>query len=326
MLKKLLDLRVILIVLLILSWGAAFGLFYLTKQNTDSDLASKDAEIASLQEDLAAIGELVPAYTIVEDVPSGKCLEETDLELIEVPLSMSTNLIQDSEELIGKYCKIPMTSGTVFTIDSVYEEPINSDMRYYDVIVDTMPIGLQVGSFVDIRIKYGTGSDYLGIVHRQVAEINGNTLKLILTEEDILTYSSMLIENIIYNEKFQVNQDVNGDGKINESDTVDAIGAYIYAVEYIVGGIQNETSQSYAPSALIQALLAGDPNINEAKLTPEERVLRRHIIESSIGINDSSVNSTASKIQQYVSEIIKEGQKEYERRKEAEAEAMEDEY
>ena len=48
MLKKLKDLRVILGIVLVLSWVIAGVFFYMYKTDMDAQLASKDADIASL--------------------------------------------------------------------------------------------------------------------------------------------------------------------------------------------------------------------------------------------------------------------------------------
>lgn len=317
MLKKLLDLKVILIILLVLSWVAAGVFFYMYKGDVDGQLAAKDSEIATLNDSLTAIGELVPAYTVGADVPSGKKIEETDLVQIDVPVSMATNLVQDMEELVGKHFRLNMTAGSVLTTDCVYEEVITSDMRYYDVVLDQLPIGLKIGEYVDIRIKYGTGADFVGIAHRQVAEINGKVVKLILSEEDIHMYSDMLIDNIVYNESFTSPKDLNGDGELN--DNVEAVGSILYAVTYVEGGNQDKSESFYAPSTLVQGIMAGDPNLNERKLSETDLVLRRKMIEAGLG--DAASRDTASKVRDTIVQAITDGKNEYDRRVEKELEA-----
>lgn len=320
MLKKLLNLKVILIVLLVLSWVATGVFFYMYKGDVDSQLAAKDSEIASLNDSLTAIGELVPAYTVGADVPSGKKIEETDLVQIDVPVSMATNLVQDMEELVGKHFRLNMTAGSVLTTDCVYEEVITSDMRYYDVVLDQLPIGLKVGEYVDIRIKFGTGADFVGISHRQVAEINGNVIKLILSEEDIHMYSDMLIDNIVYNETFISPNDVNGDGQLN--DKIEAVGSIMYAITYVEGGNQEKSDNFYAPSALVQGIMAGDPNLTDRKLSETDLVLRRKLIEAGFG--DGAVRDTAAKLRDTITDAVKDGKQIYDRRVEAELKAAEE--
>ena len=320
MLKKLKDLRIILGFILILSWVIAGVFFYMYKTDVEAQLAAKDADIASLNASIAEIGELVPAYTVAIDVPDGKVIEETDLVPIEVPLSMANNLVSDPSEIVGKHFKVPMTAGSVITIDCIYEEVVSADMRFYDVIVDVVPIGLEAGSFVDIRIKFGTGADFVGISHRRVAEVNENVLKLVLTENDIHMLSSMTVDNIVFNQNFTATYDVNNDGKVNENDRLDPIGSYIYAVEYVMGGVQDKAGEYYSPSPLVQGIMAKDPNIMNMELSANDLALKRKLIEA--GLQDTT--TTAEKIRNEVTDAIKEGQKAYEKRVEAEAKAAQE--
>lgn len=311
MLSKLRDLKVILAILLLLSWVVTGVFFYVYKSNVDSQIASQVEEIESLNVSLTEIGELVPAYVVVSDVVSGKPIEESDLELIEVPLSMSTNLANDIEELVGKHFKIALTGGTVITTDCVYEEIITSDMRYYDMMVDVVPIGLKSGAFVDIRIKYGTGADFIGVAHRQVAKVNGNAIKLIVTEQDIHMFSTMLIENIIFNERFK-----DGNGTM-----VDPVGAYIYAIEYVDGGVQDKAGEYFAPSMLVQAIMQGDPNmLRRDDYSPNDLVLKRKLIEAGLPTTDA----TASKVKDVVQKVIEDGRKIYEKALEEELKAQQE--
>ena len=328
MLKKLKDLRVILVFILIVSWIIAGVFFYMFKTDVDSKLASKDSEIESLNASLAEIGELVPAYTVAADVPSGKEIEESDLVLIDVPLSMATNLIQDSEELVGKHFKLGMTAGSVITTDCVYEEVITADMRYYDLIVDVVPIGLQPGSFIDIRLKFGTGADYVGISHRQVVEINGNCIKLILTEEDIQAFSSMLVDMLVFSSDFQLREDINKNGKIDDGEEleVQAIGAYLYAVEYVEGGVQEKSVKTYAPSEVVQAIMSEDPNILKREYDLNDTILLRNLFNATLKFNaDGHIDLRvfSDEIAKYGTKAVKKGREAYDDRLEEEMKAAE---
>lgn len=316
MLKKLFDLRVILAVILVVSWVIVGVFFWKYKKNTDTMLENKENEITRLETRISDLGELKDAYCVSANVVSGKLIDETDFHRIQVPSSMSKNLIDNSDDLIGKYFKSSMTEGTVITCDDIYEEVITDDMRYYDLIVDVLPIGLKPGAFVDVRIKFGTGADYVGIVHRKVAEINGNCLKLILTENDILTFSSMLVDNLVFSQKITATVDLNNDGKINASDSIDAIGSYIYAIEYVEGGLQTTTSSYYSPSVVVQAIMANDPNMLSSALTPEDMLLRRNLIKAGLLPDEQDEVSVVftEKISNYVTKYITQGQSAYDKR------------
>lgn len=276
--SRLKDLRVILVIVLVISWVAAGFLFYYFKTTNDAQLSNKDIEISELQNSLTQIGELVPAYTVNANVPSGKKVEEADLQLIEVPVSMSTNLITDIEEIVGKYYKLGLTAGSVITSDSIYEEQLTDDLRLFDVVTHTNPIGLKEGSFVDIRIQMPMGEDYVAIPHRKVMQINTGVLKVAITENDIHTYNSMLVDSIIYP------------------------GTQIYAVEYLEGGIQKPAEAYYPAATNVVAIAQKDPNLLNA--IKDDMLVRRGILET--GLTSAGVGLTA-KEQEDITKVIAKG-------------------
>lgn len=290
--NKLKDLRVILVIILVISWIAAGFLFYYFKTTSDAQLSNKDVEIAELQNSLTQIGELVPAYIVNADVPSGKKVEEADLQLIEVPVSMSTNLISDIDEIVGKYYKLGMTSGSVITVDCLYAEQLTDDLRLFDIVTHTNPIGLKAGSFVDIRIQMPMGEDYVAISHRKVIEINSGVIKVAVTENDIHTYNSMLVDSILYP------------------------GTQIYAVEYLEGGIQKPAEAYYPAATNILAIAQKDPNLLSA--IKEDMLVRRGILETSltaagVGLSEKDqeeLTKVISKGKENILKSISESQKE----------------
>lgn len=430
MLKKLLDIRIILIFILVLAIAALCIFGYMKKQEYDGVIAQKDEDISSLESQLNDIGVLVPVYVLNSDVKSGKLVEESDFDIVDVPQVVAENLITDLEayrlelglvpyyddeveteteelsttetivetkqedaapvetsedvadgtevventeetevaentEVIENventenadvadntaiventeetktnsnvklkrvnnalYYKTDMTAGTVLTKDSIYSEILKNDMRIVDVSLDVLPVGIQVGDYIDVRIKFGTGADYVGIAHRQVHAIYGNVLKLVLTEKDIQMFSSMLVDSIVFNTSFELEQDKNGDGKIDsetEKETMRPVGAYLYAIPYVEGGIQQETKVTYAPSRLVQALMGKDVNINSNDLTETDlaffdnfrlafnKDLNTYLFKTDIG----EKVLTATTIRETVQNKVKEAQRVYEKMVEA---------
>ena len=102
----------------------------------------------------------------------------------------------------------------------------------------------------------------------------------------------MFVENIVFNRRFVVNYDINADGVVDGKDAADPIGCYIYATEYIVGGMQSDTEHFYAPSKLIQGVLQNDPNVFNAKISVEDRILYRNIVNNSLQLRDYYTAST----------------------------------
>jgi hypothetical protein len=231
------DVRVILAILLVITLlGATLGGYFYHSAKT-KEIALKDSEIVQLQASITQIGVLLEAYTVTADVKMGQKILETDLTPIQVPTSMSNGLVLDKAELIGKHYKLDLTAGTAVSKDVVYAEPLTDDMRLVDLVLHSIPVGLKVGQFVDVRIALPLGEDFISIPHKKVAAINAGVLKLVINEEDIHTYNSMLIDSLLYP------------------------GTQMYAVEYLEGGVQKAADSFYPVSKNILAVAQKDPNL-----------------------------------------------------------------
>lgn len=298
--SKLKDLRVILAIMLFLSWvGASVGGYFYHTAKT-KEIEKRDVDIASLQESINQVGELITAYTVVADVKTGKKIEETDLQPIEVPLSMATNLVQDPAELIGKYYKLDLTAGTAITNDVIYTEELTDDMRLFDVVLHNMPVGLKPGAFIDVRISLPLGEDFIAIPHKKVHDINAGVIKLAVKEEDIHVYNSMLIDSLIYP------------------------GTQLYAVEYLEGGVQAPANSYYPISKNILAVAQKDPNLISA--IKSDIIQRRTHLETGLEAiqptegQREEIDRVLERGKEKYRETFVEAEREYQRRMEKEEE------
>lgn len=278
--SKLKDARIWLVLILLISWGLSAGLFFMFKKNNEQVIQSKDQEIVQLQGQIQQIGELVTAYTTVGDVVAGKEIVYEDLTTMTVPFAMATNLVLDPETIIGKYYKLNLKAGTPLTTDLIYEEELTDDLRLFDIVTHVNPIGLEPGSFIDIRIAMPMGEDYVAIPHRKVLEINSGVLKVAVSENDIHVYNSMLVDSIMYP------------------------GTQIYAVEYLEGGIQKPAEAFYPASKNIIAIAGKDPNLLNA--IRADMLQRREILET--GMMAAGVTLTEQQLAD-LSKTLEQGRK-----------------
>lgn len=266
---RLKDLKVVLGILLVLSWlvAAGGGFFYHTIKT--NQLEEKDLKIASLETSLEQIGELVTAYTVTSDTEMGKEILDTDIQSIQVPISMATNLIQNSEEIIGKHYRLDLAEGTALSPALIYEEELTDDLRLFDVVLNTIPVGIKEGSYVDVRISLPLGEDFIAMAHKKVHSINGGVLKLAVTEHDIHSYNSMLVDSLLYP------------------------GTNMYAIEYMEGGVQQAADTYYPISTNVIPIAQRDPNLLQAVKT--NILTQRESLEKGLngrGIKDEDVDTT----------------------------------
>ena len=237
MLAKLKDTKIILALLLVVSWIVAGLTCYFIYSSKDKQITELKEEVATLQKTMTDMGDLVPAYVLQDSVEMGEKVEDKDFTEVQVPSTLATGMIQDITEFEGKNYRMDLKGGTALTQDDLFTDKITDDMRLLDVVLNTIPVGLKPNTYVDIRMTMPDGKDYIAISHKQVKDINSGVLKVAVNEHDIHTYNSMLIDSLMY------------------------VGSQMYAVEYVEGGIQKASDTYYPLSKKIATLANKDPNL-----------------------------------------------------------------
>lgn len=137
----------------------------------------------------------------------------------------------------GGKAKIDLMPGTILTNSMLYEEEITDSLRYVEYNMITMPTTLEVGSYVDIRLRLANAQDLIVLSQKEVINIFGQTIGFNLTEEEILILNSAIVESYI----------------ITSSE--------LYLATYIEPGLQQVSQYTYSPTAEVVELIKANPNI-----------------------------------------------------------------
>jgi len=261
---------------------------------------ARDSQIHKLEESLFNIGDVQKGFVVKQTVRAGEKITEEVLEEVDVPIKLGLNLITNKNDIIDKYFRVSLGDGTVLTTDDIVEKKIDNTFRYFDTVIDELPIGLRTGDYVDIRIAFPFGEDFIAISHKRVEELNTGIMKLILSESEIYTYQSMLVDKALYE------------------------GTKIYAVEYIDAGSQAVAEVYYPLNKNLSELSSMNPNLLE--LVKQEMILKRNQIDELMGggveTKDEKelqrVTTEISRARDNINKSISNSQKELERRLEVE--------
>lgn len=221
--------------------GAQF--FISSRLNSKTEEKYK-SQIEQLNATIDAIGPLVDCWTVDEKAKAtaGSTVLESEVVNIQIPEScVQSNFVMDKYDIIGKFYKVDLTHGTPLTKDMFMETELDDTSRSIDISADVFPIGLAVGDYVDLRLLYPKGEDYIVLSHLRVNEINSDTIKCILNEQQILFYDSAVVENFLNKSK----------------------GSATYFIKYTEPGIQEPAKITYSVPQSIMNLLDSNPNIVE---------------------------------------------------------------
>ena len=223
---------VIAAIVAILAVAVAVRSAIITRNNLTMQVEEYENELAAYEERFTNV------YQLVTDVKANNSVMATDIQECEADVSsIPENVVTDPDELSSMMYKIDLTAGTYLTTDMVTSDLLTDDMRELDVVLDEIPIGLEVGDHVDVRVSFPLGQDYIAMTHKKVLNISNNVLKLVVSEDDFYTYESLKTDRSYYR------------------------STKMYAVKYVEAGLQ-ASAQTYYPVSLdVLKTRILDPNI-----------------------------------------------------------------
>lgn len=267
------DWKKILIILSILILiGGNIAQIFLWNKKMAKQADDWGLRVDELQTQLDAYGQQISVFTVKNETKYGKPITSENLQTITIPSSLiSENYIQDEEELKGKFFKVNIAPGTPITTDIIMGERISDDDRELDLYADVIPIGIEVGDFIDFRITYPNGENFIVLSHKRVIAINDGVLKIHIGEEERHLWEGATVDYLL---------------KKNQ-------GAWTSAVKYIEGGIQTGAEVYYSVPKEVAAIISIDPNIKKV-IYKDTDGIKRELIDSAISAYDPKKNDQDS--------------------------------
>ena len=161
-------------------------------------------------------------YVVSEDVSSGSGIQITAIEgdtsrepnvtqdvadasVVPENVATSSDFYSDegqSQPRSDLVAKIDLKAGTILTKDmlTTSSEKVTNDLRKQEYNMLSLPTDLVDGDFVDVRIRFGNGQDYIVVSKKQVSipEIAGapaeGVININLSEDESIAMSSAIIE------------------------------------------------------------------------------------------------------------------------------------
>lgn len=226
-------------------------------------------------------------YVLTMDVESGETIDETMVTMVKVPVSavpttvLSGVPIYDDEtgEEIESKAKINLSAGTILTEEMIYQNDfeISNDLRKQEYNMIVLPVQMEIGDYIDIRLILPTGADYIVVSKKEVIDANETTVWLNMTEDEILLMSNAIVEAY----------------KMN--------GAKLTASIYTEPGRQEAATVTYQPSNNIGVLINSNPNVLQ---TAKTELAKRYHEGYRALIEESVNNGTSENVQTKMQEEI----------------------
>lgn len=254
-------------------------------------LASQEASISELNTFVEQdVGKLIDCYVVNTAVRVGDTVTEEMLTPITIPekiayadkeveildengnstgteLQKTLNVITSTNDVVGKQFRIALEANSILSPDDIVDTSIDDTVREYQLIFDDFPTDIQVGDYVDIRIRFTYGEDFIAIPYKRVEalEINNGLFTMYFSEYELNTYNSMLLDKAMYE------------------------STEIYILKYLDPSSQSAAEGFYPINDNVSEIINANPNL--LKLVEEQMELERAQLNSIMGGDISSFDS-----------------------------------
>lgn len=206
-------------------------------------------------------------WTLKEDITAGEEVTRAKLEEKKIRVPKAGNIdsrMSDLGQITGKNAKTALAKGTIAQADLFYEgEGCTDDMRIKEISFVQLPVGLKQNEYVDLRISYPDGEDYIVVKHKKILgllqegdEPKATGIRLELSEEEILRLSGAQIDVNTY------------------------VDTSLYAIQYRED-FQQEAVHDYPVNGKVYSLLEWDPNVIERMVFTGEQK-KRAVLERNL--------------------------------------------
>ena len=228
-------------------------------------------------------------YVVNRDISSGDEINTGDLVATQVSSRVApSNGVAPSSLGEKNIAKITLKRGTVITTDMLYIDATTTgdDVRIQEYNAIVLPVDLETGEYVDIRLMLPSGQDFI-VVSKKKVEIpniagvdSKDTIKMEMSEEEILSMSNAIVEAYMIN------------------------GSKLYATKYTDAGNQEAATPTYPVNGEVATLIENDKNIVDKALQElrnrYNRDLRENYINSAIRSQEDAAGNEQTKMQESI--------------------------
>jgi len=212
---------------------ACIAIIFIGKKSIDE----KNEQINALEYEIDSNKQIV--YVASTDISAGETLVEGENIFKQ---EIFTGLEEDyymPTDLVGGIAVLDIPSLQPIMNNMVTPLEITQDVREYEIAVANLMTDQSEYDYVDVRIMFPDGTDYLVLSKKNVMNLNlaGCIFYAYLNEDEILRLASATI------------------------DAYTVTGTYIYTVRYVEESLQEESIPTYVVRPEVMDLINSDPNV-----------------------------------------------------------------
>lgn len=278
------------IAVVVFAVAAVLGILYFNKVKSEYEKKLTDctSQLENIKQELSKSTRTV--YVPKEDLKYNMKLEEAMLDQIEILSSLPQDQYMDKDDL-GKLVNSNLQAQMPVLKYMLQENVIADDLRDAEFNTLTLQTNIAKNDFVDVRIRFPNGEDYIVLSKKKVNNIKlgTGTIWMNMNQKELMTISSATVDAYL------------------------RAGTKLYIVKYVQPQTQKTAATTYPFNIDVQTAMMADPNIVE-KATIAMTAQARAALEARMNIipkeNLSSVGSGVKEETNVLEKNIQELQKE----------------
>ena len=178
-------------------------------------------------------------FVATDNIKYGDIITAESITPITIVSTLDSTVFLTAED-IGATSLVSVPMGTVITRNMVSQAECDNSLRETQFDVFVLNSNLLDGNYVDVRIRYKNGEDYVVLTKKRVKSpsLHNAVCYMDMTEEETQLVASAIVDASVY-------------------------GATLYTTTYIDPTIQEPSVVTYQPSKAVLEVLSNNPNILE---------------------------------------------------------------
>lgn len=235
-------------IMLVISGVSGYFLYDHYEDNAIKMKQEYNAEISELNE---VARQSQHGYALTKDIKKGEKITADMVKEVFLPKAAATDnriVVKDDIDTNTYFAKTDLNKRTVLSDAVLYQdEAINNDVRKAEYSFVELPTKLEKNQYIDIRIQFPSGEDYVVLSKKKITDLSGVTMWTTVNEGEILTISSAIVDAYLQ-------------------------GAKIYAMQYEDEHMQEKSKVTYPVKKNVKQLIEESPNVvNVAELNLEQQ-------------------------------------------------------
>lgn len=200
-------------------------------------------EIEALKVQAATVKKYVLNKSLAEgDIITPEDLIAVDVKAESAPSDSYDGIAASLSKITNRRLIIDAEAKTIVTNSMLFAEAEDEptlDARLQEFNMITLPSDLDVGDYIDIRITFPNGEDYLVVSGKEIKSLgktsDSNTIFVELDEEEIIRTTAAIIESYMTNgSEVYANKYVKPNTQLYDSERVDYVAKYKDAVKALI--------------------------------------------------------------------------------------------